>query len=89
MRLGVYPNPFNNRCIFELQLNRKSVVELVVYDMLGRKIRNIVSTELDAGQYQLEWDGRNDLRQPVGSGMYLYHLVSGKNRHTGKLLLLK
>jgi hypothetical protein len=87
--LGVYPNPFNNRCIFELQLDRHSMVELVVYDMLGRKIREIISTELAAGRHQLEWDGSNDMQQAVGSGMYIYHLVSDERRHTGKLLLLK
>ena len=89
LNLQVYPNPFNNRCTFEVYLQKKSRVELVVYDILGQVVRKISQGRLEGGTHRLGWDGRDDTGREVSSGMYMYQLVAGNNRVNGKLLFLK
>jgi hypothetical protein len=89
LNIQVYPNPFNNRCTFEVYLQKKSVVEIVIYDMLGRVVRNIYQDPLDAGVHRLVWDGKDDRGQEMSSGMYIYQLIAGKKQLNGKLLMLK
>jgi flagellar hook assembly protein FlgD len=70
-------------------LQKKSVVEIVIYDMLGRVVRNIYQDPLDAGVHRLVWDGKDDRGQEMSSGMYIYQLIAGKKQLNGKLLMLK
>lgn len=90
-RLGeAYPNPFNANTLIPLVVGEGAApVVLVVYDALGRQVRSLVAGTLSAGSYVLEWDGRDDRGQGVGSGPYLVELRLGDWRQTRKLLLLK
>ena len=70
-----YPNPFNPETYIRYELSEASNVQLVIYDMLGRKIRTLVSGDnRAAGFYSVLWDGFNDSGQMVASGMYIYHI---------------
>ena len=84
-----YPNPFNPTTIIGFQLPEASDVQLVVYNILGQKIKTIVDQKLEAGIYSAVWDGTNDNGQPVSSGVYYYQLNSGKTSMTRKMLLMK
>ncbi len=87
-----YPNPFNQRTIIEFgvpqpQVGGLSRVELLVFDLLGRKLRTLFQGELVAGHYQTEWDGRDEAGRVVASGNYIYVLrVNG--RFVSKRMLL-
>ena len=62
---------------------------LVVYDVTGARVRTLVDGAVQAGPHRLTWDGRNDQRQPVGSGVYFYRLSTGGKSLTKKMVLLK
>jgi flagellar hook assembly protein FlgD len=61
----------------------------VVYDVTGARVRTLVEGEVSGGKYTVEWDGRNDRGQTVGSGVYFYRLVERNFTQTKKMLLLK
>ena len=65
-----YPNPFNPITKIRFNLSKNSFVILIVYDMLGRKVRNLVERQLNAGYHTADFDG-NDL----SSGIYFYEIV--------------
>jgi hypothetical protein len=89
LNLQVYPNPFNNRCTFEVYLQKRADVQITVYNMLGQVVRIISQEPLEAGIHRLGWDGKDDRGQEMSSGMYIYLLMASKKRLTGKLLMLK
>jgi tetratricopeptide (TPR) repeat protein len=93
--LGNYPNPFNPTTKISYVLPYISSVELVVYDILGRQVKNFNLTSQPSGTQTLTWDGTNNYNAPVASGVYLYriNIKSLENSETftktSKLMLLK
>jgi hypothetical protein len=90
-----YPNPFNPTTKISYVLPYISSVELVVYDMLGRQVKNFNLSSQPSGTQSITWDGTNNYNSPVSSGVYLYriNIESLENNKTfvktSKLILLK
>ncbi len=72
--VGNHPNPFAGATTVSYELPRAGTVELVVYDVLGRRVRVLVSGERVAGPHEAVWDGRDDAGRPAAAGLYLYRL---------------
>ena len=80
--LANYPNPFNPETWIPYQLADPADVTLTIYDMNGKLIRRLALGYQAAGMYQNRsraayWDGRNQLGEPLASGLYFYTLTSG------------
>ena len=85
-----YPNPFNPLTTIRYALPEQAQVDLAVYDIQGRLIRNLVSGVREAGQHEAQWDGRDANGRAAASGVYLYKLSTNQGfTQTRKLLLLK
>ncbi len=84
-----YPNPFNPTTTIAFDIAKAGRATLVVYDVTGARVRTLVDGAVQAGPHRLTWDGRNDQRQPVGSGVYFYRLSTGGKSLTKKMVLLK
>ncbi len=93
--LSTYPNPFNPSTTLRYQLAEDAHVRLTIYDVMGREVVTLVQTEKSAGDYSVQWNGRDASDKPVASGVYLYRFtavpLSGKQPvwFSGKLLLSK
>ncbi len=84
-----YPNPFNPNTQIDFYLNRKANVTLVVYDILGRKVKNLISSQLPASNYSYAWDGKDNNGQEVVSGVYYYKVTMDNTSITKKMVLLR
>jgi hypothetical protein len=84
-----YPNPFNPTTIIEYDLPKDAYVYLVIYDILGRKIRTLVSGMQLAGYAEVRWNGTDDWGNKVGSGIYFYRIETGTFSKTHKMVFLK
>jgi uncharacterized delta-60 repeat protein len=84
-----YPNPFNPSTKIEFTLAKSGFVTLQIYDVLGRKVRTLVSEELSSGYKSVNWDGKNEEGKDVASGVYFYQLKVGDFSEPKKMLLLK
>jgi hypothetical protein len=84
-----YPNPFNPTTKIEFTLAKSGFVTLQIYDVLGRKVKTLVSEELSSGYKSVIWDGKNDAGDEVASGVYFYQLKVGDFSEPKKMLLLK
>ena len=84
-----YPNPFNPTTTIKYQLPEASQVKLVVYNVLGQKVRTLVNKQMQPGYYQVVWDGRNDQGVQVSSGIYIYRFESDGLTRTMKMILMK
>lgn len=69
-----YPNPFNPETLIHYELPVDARVKLAIYDILGRTVTTLETGLKKAGEYQAEWDGRNENGHSVASGIYLLRL---------------
>jgi len=82
-----YPNPFNPVTKFKFDIpagNSKQIIQIKVYDLLGKEVAEIVNGSLAPGTYEYEWDASH-----LSSGVYFYKLISGNFEATKKLVLNK
>jgi hypothetical protein len=84
-----FPNPFNQTTTISFSIPETNDVEMSIYNIQGQKIATLVNTTLKAGYHNVSWNGKNDLGQNVGSGIYIYKLQAGINIQNYKVLLLK
>ena len=89
-----YPNPFNPETWIPYHLAKDANVTLTIYDVRGSVVRELTLGYQSAGVYESRgraayWDGRNDLGEPVASGVYFYTLTAGSFTATRKLLIAK
>jgi len=84
-----YPNPFNPVTNLGFRIWDFGFVRLEVFDITGRKVATLVRKELPPGEYEVQWDGRDDAGRKVGSGVYIYRLRAGKFAQSRKMLLIR
>ena len=84
-----FPNPFNPQTTLAFSLKHASDVSLTIYDVGGRRVRELVNEHRTPGAYKVVWDGRDGKGTQVSSGVYFYKLVAGSFVDTKKMMLLK
>ncbi len=85
-----YPNPFNPSTTISFTLPRSGNVEIVVFDISGRRVQTLIDTPLPAGRHQVVWNGRDASNRPVSSGVYFYRLsVDNQVVKTRKMIFQK
>jgi len=84
-----YPNPFNPVTTLRYDLPEDALVNITIYDMIGRQVSTLVSSEQTAGYRSIQWNATNDAGSPVSAGIYLYIIQAGDFRQTKKMVLLK
>lgn len=79
-----YPNPFNPSTTIQFSIPEQIFVKLEVFNTLGEKVSTLVSEELNAGNYNYEWNSENH-----SSGIYYYTLTANNFSQTKKFVLLR
>jgi hypothetical protein len=79
-----YPNPFNPSTTIKYSLPKSGLVQLKVYDLLGREVVTLVNKEQTKGSYKINFNASY-----LTSGIYFYKLQSGNFSDTKKLILLR
>ena len=92
--LGNYPNPFNPETWIPYQLAHAADVALTIYDIKGVLVRRLDLGYQMAGYYAdrtkaAYWNGRNNLGESVGSGVYFYQLRAEDFSAIRKMVILK
>ncbi len=84
-----YPNPFNPVTTIQYSLPNAGIVDLKIYDLMGREVRSLVNAFTSAGTQSILWDAKDDFGNPVSSGVYIYRLETEGQMLSKKLILLK
>jgi len=87
--VGNYPNPFNPVTQIKFAIKERGNVKLEIFDIKGRKVKDLVNGTLEAGSHSETWQGDNNAGNSVGSGIYFYKLRAGRFTSTKKMLLMK
>ena len=84
-----YPNPFNPVTTLRYDLPEGALVNITIYDMMGRQVKSLMKDQQTAGHRSLQWNATNNAGSPVSAGIYLYMIRAGDFRQTRKMVLLK
>jgi hypothetical protein len=85
-----YPNPFNPTTTIAYELPRPASVNLFIYDISGRLVRQLKRSVVEgAGKHEVVWNGRDDRGYEVASGTYFYRLEAGDFVETRRMALIK
>ena len=92
--LANYPNPFNPETWIPYHLAKPAEVTLTIYAASGKIVRSLVLGHQEVGIYKSRsraayWDGRNEVGEPVASGIYFYTLTAEDFTATRKMLIRK
>jgi len=96
-RINNYPNPFNptgmNRSsgtTITFFLNKKAGISLVLYNIKGQKVKELLNSSMEAGEHNIVWNGTDNYGDVIANGIYLYSLqINGKQNIVRKCLVVK
>ena len=84
-----YPNPFNPVTNIKLDIKKKSNVELNIYDISGRIIKQLFRGSIDSGTHIFSWNSKSNMSVNVASGVYIYEAKVENLKIIKKMILLK
>lgn len=86
-----YPNPLNPKkggTTITYQLPQKTKVELIIYNLLGQKVKTLLNETRYAGEFAINWDGKNDLGEIVSSGIYWCKIKTAQGETARKMVVV-
>lgn len=83
------PSVFDSHTRVRFELAAATRARLVVLDRAGRRVRELLDARLPAGEYAVDWDGRDDSRVEAAAGAYVYRLELDGAAQTGRLVLAR
>jgi len=84
-----YPNPFNPETKIYFEIPKSHDVAIVIYNVLGQKVRTLVKENFQAGQHIVNWNGQNDYGSAVSTGVYFYRIKAGDFIDSKKMVLVR
>jgi len=84
-----YPNPFNTSTTFEYSIAKPTTVQMDVFNVKGMKVKTLVDSPHQAGEFNILWNGTDDTGQYLPGGIYLYRLKTDEVTFTKRCVLLR
>jgi hypothetical protein len=84
-----HPNPFNLKTNITYSVSVPGKITLVIYNLLGRRVRTLADEHQTPGNKSLDWDGTDDKGNTVSSGIYFYKIKAGEFTESKKMVILK
>jgi len=84
-----YPNPFNPETTIEYQLPISCHVVITIYNTIGQEIKTLLDSDQQVDYHQINWNGKDNSGQPVGTGIYLCLMQANNFSAVRKLLLIR
>ena len=87
--VSTYPNPFNSTTVINFEVLHNGQLDLIIYNVLGQKVRHLLAKDMTAGRHSIQWDGSDENRTPLASGVYFAALRGAGFSAKQRLLLLR
>ena len=89
VNLFIYPNPFNNQTTINFSIKEHGFVELKIYDIKGRLVKELIKQNMEGGTYNVVWNGKDENNKQCSSGIFFYKLTADKNEIVKKMILMR
>jgi len=86
---SIFPNPFNQSTTISFEVAKSSTVRLVIYDVLGKRVRVLADALFRTGRHLIDWDGNTDSGSSLGSGVYFARMETDGTSSSRKIVLLR
>lgn len=87
--LRLHPNPFNRKITVSFELPEKRELDIFIYNILGQKVRSLFTGTKERGSHHVSWDGRDESKNRVKSGVYFLRIKTEEEYEYRKILLLR
>jgi len=84
-----YPNPFNPVTNISFTLSKTDRVVVNIYNIKGQLVNSLFDGQLNAGKHFIRWDGKDNDKKNLASGVYFYNIISGNNNISKKMIMMK
>lgn len=84
-----YPNPFNPTTKIPFKIFKPCSVKVVVFDVNGLKVKELLNEFLLDGDYDVKWNGTNSFNENIASGIYFYAVFCDELLASGKMVLIR
>jgi hypothetical protein len=84
-----YPNPFNPITTIPFSLDRRTLIEIKIFDVNGRLVKRYTPKNYYPGNYSVQWDGKDNVGRNIASGIYYYELSTIEKRDLKKMILIR
>lgn len=84
-----FPNPFNPETKITFTISERQNVSIKIFNIQGELIKTLTTTEFQPGEYEIVWNGKNELGEQQPTGIYFYEMRSGSNSQAKKMILLR
>jgi flagellar hook assembly protein FlgD len=85
--LTAYPNPATEKGSVKFNNDKEGFVTLEVYDIQGKKVKDIINKKMEKGPFSAEWDLSDQSGSKVGSGVYFAKLVNAEQAISTKIII--
>ncbi len=86
--LTAWPNPFNPQVNLNYSISKPGRIVVDVFDIRGHRVRTLINAPVTETKGTLNWDGRNDARQSLSSGVYFVRMIGPDNQSTSQRVVL-
>ncbi len=84
-----YPNPFSTNTTFQFQISQTSNIEISIYNLQGKLVKNLTNKKMEGGTHRIKWTGLNNASQACKPGPYIAYLkVNGSLVQSIKLIII-
>jgi hypothetical protein len=84
-----YPNPFNPETKIDFTVADATLVQITIYDVLGREVKRLVDRAMQPGHYNIHWEGRSEDGKVVSSGIYFYKMTAAGFAQVRKMMFVR
>ncbi len=84
-----FPNPFNPSTTITYRVSTLSKIALKIFDILGNEVKTLVNGIQTPGIQTVNWDGKNSDGNDVGSGVFIYRLITAGQVISKKMILIR
>jgi len=84
-----YHNPFNSETVIEYSLPEETRVKIAIYNILGQRVKTLIDQKQTVGHKRIFWDGKNEKKETVSSGIYFYRLEAAGFVRSKRMVYLK
>jgi hypothetical protein len=96
MNVTVYPNPVNLDkrgsefyCTISFNLPQQGKLVVEIYNIKGQMVRRLLDVDTPSGEYNIRWNGLNEMGRRVGTGMYFVRIAAAGRETAERVMMIK
>ena len=90
IKISNFPNPFNPSTTIDFSLPEGGMIDVSIFNIKGQKVKTLLNQEMEEGNHQIQWHGKDESGNSVSSGVYFYQLnINGITKSVNKCLMIK